>query len=180
MDKDIQSDLYRYSQKTSFSGLLGSMRTPGFKFTFFFRKLKVTKKYTPLWFLYKFFYTRYFVKYGFQIPSSAVIGKGLYMPHFGNIIINNATIIGENCTIAHSITIGKTDRGARKGVPKIGNFVWIGTGSVLVGNITIGDNVLIAPNSFINFDIPSNSLFVAGKIIPKSDATDGYINNILY
>ena len=61
----------------------------------------------------------------------------------------------------------------------IGNKVWIGTNSVIVGKITIGDNVLIAPNSFVNFDVPSNSIVIGnpGKIIPSTNATDKYINN---
>lgn len=42
----------------------------------------------------------------------------------------------------------------KKGVPTIGNDVWIGPNAVVVGGITIGDNVLIAANSFVNFDVP--------------------------
>lgn len=53
--------------------------------------------------------------------------------------------------------------------------MWIGTNSTVVGKITIGDNVLIAPNSYINFDVPSNSLVVNGHIINKEDATKDYI-----
>ena len=49
-------------------------------------------------------------------------------------------------------------RGKRKGTPTIGNRVWIGVGAVIVGNINIGDDVIIAPNSFVNIDIPSHSI----------------------
>lgn len=41
---------------------------------------------------------------------------------------------------------------------KIGNRVWIGINAAIVGGITIGDDVLIAPNSFVNQDIPSHSV----------------------
>ena len=40
--------------------------------------------------------------------------------------------------------------GGRKGVPKIGNKVWIGINACIVGNVTIGYDVLIAPNSYVN------------------------------
>ena len=65
------------------------------------------------------------------------------------------------------------------GAPLIGNKVWIGTGAVLTGNIRIGDNVLIAPNAFVNVDIPSNSIALGNpvKIIPKNNPTEEYINN---
>ena len=50
---------------------------------------------------------------------------------------------------------------------------------MIVGGITIGDNVLIAPNAYVNMDVPSNSVVVGNpaQIIPNENATDGYINN---
>lgn len=51
----------------------------------------------------------------------------------------------------------------------------------LIRNITIGNNVFIAPNSFVNLDVPSNSLMITNKCQVKSfeNPRDGYINNIL-
>lgn len=69
------------------------------------------------------------------------------------IVINGKARIGKNCNIAHGITIGQANRGKLKGYPTVGDSVWIGTGSVIVGNINIGSNVLIAPNSFVNVDV---------------------------
>lgn len=48
--------------------------------------------------------------------------------------------------------------------------------------MTIGDNVLIAPNAYVNFDVPSNSIVIGnpGKIIPdRLDATEGYCHNLV-
>lgn len=83
--------------------------------------------------------------------------------------------------IAHSTTIGQTNRGSLKGCPTIGDKVWIGTGSVIVGNIKVGNNVLIAPNSFVNTDIPDNSLVIGNPatIIAKNNPVEGYINNMM-
>ncbi|WP_237332495.1 hypothetical protein [Zobellia amurskyensis] len=83
--------------------------------------------------------------------------------------------------MAHSTTIGQANIGKRKGCPTIGDNVWIGTGSVLVGSIEIGNYVLIAPNSFVNFDVPNNSLVIGNpaKIIRKENPTEGYVNYIL-
>ena len=75
------------------------------------------------------------------------------------------------------MVIGEENRGKRKGTPTIGNKVWIGANSVIVGKIVVGDEVLIAPNSYVNFDVPSYSIVVGEKIIPKKDAVEGYINN---
>jgi len=70
-------------------------------------------------------------------------------------------------------------RGARKGSPVLGDFVWVGINAAIVGNVRIGNDVLIAPNSYINFDVPDHSIVIGnpGKIIHKENATEGYINN---
>lgn len=66
-----------------------------------------------------------------------------------------------------------------RGAPVLGDNVWVGTNSVVVGNIHIGNDVLIAPNAYVNFDFPEHSIVLGnpGKIIKKDNATDGYITN---
>ncbi len=57
--------------------------------------------------------------------------------------------------------------------------VWVGTNAVIVGGITIGNNVLIAPNSYVTQDVPDNSIVRGNpmQIISNEKATEGYINN---
>ncbi|WP_425428103.1 serine O-acetyltransferase [Arcticibacter pallidicorallinus] len=101
------------------------------------------------------------------------------MAHFGNIVVNPQAKIGSNCNVAQGVTIGQSNRGAKKGSPTIGNCVWIGPNSVVVGNIVIGDNVLIGGGAMVNIDIPSNSIVIGNPctVIPKMGAIDGYITN---
>lgn len=56
----------------------------------------------------------------------------------------------------------------------------IGVNATVVGKIHIGDDVLIAPNTYVNFDVPSHSIVINTKanIISKQDATVHYINHI--
>lgn len=114
-----------------------------------------------------------------EIPYSVSIGKGLYVGHPYGITINAGATIGENCNIHKGLTIGQENRGKRKGVPTIGNCVWIGINSTIVGGVKIGDDVLIAPNTFVNIDIPSHSVVFGNPCIVKykNNATEGYINN---
>lgn len=174
----IKADLFRYGGLTS---LWKGLRTPGFRYMYYLRKAANHKKYSIRGFFFRFILSRLSFKYGFQIPVKTQIGEGFYIGHFGTIVINGNAKIGKNCNIAHLTTIGKANRGKLKGYPTIGDKVWIGTGSVIVGNINIGSNVLIAPNSFVNMDIPDDSIVVGNpaKIIKKINATEGYINNIL-
>lgn len=106
------------------------------------------------------------------------IDGGLYIGHPYCISINVDVVIGSNCNIHKGVTIGQENRGERKGTPKLGNCVWIGVNSTIVGNITIGDDVLIAPNTFVNRDIPSHSVVFGNPCIVKhkENATEGYLN----
>ena len=182
MESIIKSDLYRYlPQKYTFQLLLKGFRIPGFFFTFLIRKASLNKKHSIIGIFLRLLLRRYSYKFGFHIPLGTKIGKGFYIGHFGNIVISSRSIIGDNCNITHGVTIGAINRGDRKGAPEIGNFVWMGAHCILVGNIKIGSNVLIAPGAFVNFDVPNNSIVIGnpGKIIQKPNPTDSYINNYL-
>lgn len=115
-------------------------------------------------------------KYGIEIKTNTKIGKGFCMTHPYNITVSPAAVIGENVTMMKGSTIGIAG-GSRKGAPTIGNMVYIGLNSTVLGNVTIGDNVLIAPNTMVNIDVPSNSIALGSpcKIIPKDNPTKDYI-----
>lgn len=176
----IYSDLYRYTATTAKKDLFKLIENDtGFQFTFFLRMASIKPSSRIFRYVHAFsyiFHKKYFIKYGYQIPISTKIGKGLQLLHFGNVVINSKAVIGNNCTIAQGVLIGQSNRG----VPKIGNKVWIGANSILVGNITVGNNVLIAPGSFVNSNIPDNSLVMGNPsiTISKSNAIiNGYIVN---
>lgn len=117
-------------------------------------------------------------KYGIEILPSAKIGPGFYIGHPYNITINQDSIIGKNVNIMKGATIGMENRGKRRGCPKIGDNVYIGINSTIVGNITIGNDVLISPNTFVNLDIPDHSIVIGNpcKITFRENATQGYVN----
>lgn len=164
------SDLYRYGS----NGCRGYTR---FLLRFFRKAQTCNIKFLKLW--YRVIYHIVAARHGIEISPSCNIGKGLYLGHVSNITINPRAIIGENCNIHKGVTIGQENRGQRKGVPTIGNYVWIGVNATIVGNVVIGNDVLIAPNSFINVDIPSHSIAIGNPAIIKHNdkATEHYINN---
>ena len=87
-----------------------------------------------------------------------MIGPGLYIGHFGGIIVSSAAVIGENCNISHGVTIGAAGTRQRGGVPRIGNNVYIGPGAKVFGRITIGNNVKIGANCVVHKDVPENAV----------------------
>lgn len=103
---------------------------------------------------------RYSRKYGIEFAPDVQIGKGLYLGHPYNITVGGGVKIGNNVNLSKGCTLGMENRGNRRGVPVIGNHVVIGINATVVGRITIGDDVFIAPNSFVNFDVPDHSVVV--------------------
>lgn len=168
-----QADMHRYADGGSGRYLR--------KVCYYLRKLQTSSRKNPVRYYYVLRYISLCNKNGIQIPWNTSIGKGFYIGHPYNITINPDSVLGDNVNIHKGATIGQENRGKRKGAPKIGNKVYIGVNSTVVGNITVGDDVLIAANTFVNCDVPSHSIVIGSpcKIIHKDNATEGYINNIV-
>ena len=186
MDKNlkeyINSDIFRYfgtTKKKLFWKLTEHtlyLQIIYRKANFYYKKNSIKKFY----YIYKL--KKLSIKYAFNISYKTEIGYGLVLTHNGVYNINSETIIGNNCNIGVCTIIGRENRGKRIGCPTIGDNVWIGANCSIVGKIKIGNNVLVAPNSFVNFNVPDNSIVIGnpGKIVHNEKATQCYINDIFY
>lgn len=119
-------------------------------------------------------------KTGIHVEGNPNFGKGLIIGHYGRIIINGSAQFGEQIYITHGVTIGRNATGKKKGVPVIGNRVRIGANAAIVGNVRIGDDVMIAPNAFVNIDVPSHSVVIGNPCVIhyKENATEGYLGEL--
>jgi serine O-acetyltransferase len=182
----IRADLYRYHGAADGRAWLREyLRTPGFRYTFYLRKVAYYSAHKRSFGLLPYVYNRlwlnhYRFRYGFEISPTTVIGPGLYLGHFGGVVISPYAVLGSNINIAQGVTIGAASRGARRGAPKLGNRVWVGANAVIVGRVTIGDDALIGPGAYVNFDVPAMSIVIGnpGQIVSQSGSV-GYINNVL-
>jgi serine O-acetyltransferase len=113
---------------------------------------------------------------GISIPASVHIGHSFYIGHFGGIILNPKSIIGNNCNLSQGVTIGVSGQGENRGVPKIGNNVYVGANVVIAGNIRVEDNVLIGACSLVNINVAENSVMLGVPAVKVSDkSSEGYI-----
>lgn len=119
----------------------------------------------------------YKFKLGISIPHSTKIGPGFYIGHFGGITVNGETQIGTNCNLSHGVTIGRANRGAKTGVPVIGDHVFIGPGAMIFGAVRIGNHVAIGANSVITNDVEDNAVVICPRsVIVSHDGSAGYVN----
>lgn len=99
------------------------------------------------------------MKLGFYVPPN-VCGKGLNIHHWGCLVINPNTRIGENCNIQQCVNIGQNY--TEDQVPTIGNDVYIGPGAKLFGKITIADGCAIGAGSVVNKSFTTPGMAIAG------------------
>lgn len=178
MDNKFSKDLYRYYGEKGESLAKRLLRPIELKYIALFRKAS-TARFKPLKLYYTVKLKLLSYKTHIQIPARTQIDEGFYIGHSGRVIINPEAKIGKNVNIATGVTIGYENRGARKGAPTIEGNCWVGSNSVIVGNVNIGEDVLIAPLTFVNFDVPAHSIVIGNpaKIIHKENATKDYVEN---
>lgn len=108
--------------------------------------------------------------YGIELERSVRVGRRLLIGHQSGIVIHRHATIGHDCVIRQGVTFGAgTDWVEGKG-PVIGNDVRFGVGAVVMGNVSIGDNVTVGPNCVISSDVAANcTLFVPPpRVLPKA------------
>jgi len=109
------------------------------------------------------------------IPAETRIGDDFHIIHAeGSLSIHPETIIGDRLGVMHNVTIG-TNMGP--GAPVIGDDVFIGVNSVVLGPIKIGDRVRIAAGSCVTTNVPSDSIAVGSpaKIFPRLSPFNGHM-----
>lgn len=99
---------------------------------------------------------------GADIASGAKIGKRLFLPHPNGIVIGDTTKIGNDCIILQGVTLGakKIRDSSNNRHPTLLNNVQVGANACIIGNITIGSNSKIAPNSLVLKSLDEDSIFL--------------------
>jgi serine O-acetyltransferase len=104
---------------------------------------------------------------GIEIHPGAKIGKGLFIDHGMGVVIGETSVIGDNVTIYHGVTLGGVGNSCGKRHPTIGNNVLIGSGAKILGPVVVGEGAKIGANAVVIEDVPFNATAVGipAKII---------------
>lgn len=113
----------------------------------------------------------------FQIPKSTKIGYGLYIGHQGPVVLNETTLIGDNCNLSQFTTIGSNEGAAAV----IGDNVYIGPNVCIVENVHIGNNVTIGAGSVVTKDFPDDATAAGNyaKVLNFNDPGRYVVNRYL-
>lgn len=101
------------------------------------------------------------------------IGPGLRMPHPVGIMCGFG-MLGRNVVLQHHVTISPITSdwrtGTVPGLVHLGDEVTVFTGSVIAGQIAVGDRSVIGANSLVVRDIPAGHMVIAGRARPATEA----------
>jgi serine O-acetyltransferase len=120
----------------------------------------------PLSLLYKVLYKIIQIITGIELPCEVPIGPGFVIEHSGGIVVSGFARFGAHCRIRNGVVIGLA-RVDDPCAPQFGDHVDIGAGAKVLGNIRIGDNVLIGANAVVITDVPANSIAVGVPAVIK-------------
>lgn len=113
----------------------------------------------PLSLVYKLLKTGVQIVSGIDLPCETQVGRRLVIEHFGGIVISGDTVIGDDVTLRHGVTLGLRRTGV-PGAPVIGNGVDIGAGAKILGHVRIGNGAVIGANAVVLCDVPPGALAV--------------------
>ena len=183
----VYSDLYRITGTVAAGDLVREVLWggDGFPYVFWMRTCAYLRSSRFLRYsLYpfaRFMLNRLRYKLGISISPDTRIGSGFYIGHFGGIVVNDQSVIGNNCNISQGVTLGQVNRGKYKGYPQLGDNVYIGPGAKIVGAVKVGNNVAIGANCVVTRDVPDGSVVVGipGRVI-SDEGSAGYVNRTDY
>jgi serine O-acetyltransferase len=96
-----------------------------------------------------------------DIHPAARIGKGVFLDHATGVVIGATSIVEDDVSMLHGVTLGGTGRTRGDRHPKVRRGVLIGAGAKVLGNIEIGRCAMIAAGSVVLDPVPPNKT-VAG------------------
>lgn len=124
----------------------------------------------PLIIYHKCIYHILSKKLNISIPLNC-IGPGLCIVH-GNILINPKTRIGAFVRIMGNVTIGVSHYNS--GCPRIGDYVFLGDGSKILGDCSIVDRVTIGANSVVTKNIIETGVYAGIPAVKISNKKSGF------
>ncbi len=112
---------------------------------------------------------------GVEIHPGAKIGKNFFIDHGMGVVIGETSVIGDNVTLYHGVTLGGTKPFAGKGGkrhPTLEDNVVVGAGAQVLGPITVGKNAKVGANATVVKDVAANTT-VIGSAAHKTESAKG-------
>ncbi|MHA1536314.1 MAG: serine O-acetyltransferase [Alphaproteobacteria bacterium] len=125
------------------------------------------------WELAMFLQSRVSETFGVDAHPAARIGRGIMIDHATGVVIGETTIIEDDVSILHAVTLGGTGKEEGQRHPTVRRGVLLGAGAKILGDVEIGECSKVAAGSVVTRDVPPRTTVagVPAKIIGETDCT---------
>jgi serine O-acetyltransferase len=132
---------------------------PGFHALLFHRMSHRLWHFGQKWFArWISYFARWFT--GIEIHPGATIGRRFFIDHGMGVVIGETSLIGDDCTLYHGVTLGGTSWNRGKRHPTLENGVVIGAGAKVLGPVVLGDGARVGSNAVVVKDVPAGATAV--------------------
>lgn len=106
-----------------------------------------------------------------DIARSAKIAGGLYLPHPSGVVVGEHAIVGRNCILHQGVTLGDRGECHEGSDPVLGDFIEVGTGAKILGNVHLEDYARVGANAVVLKDVEAYGVVagVPAKLISIRD-----------
>jgi serine O-acetyltransferase len=115
---------------------------------------------------------------GVHLHPDSDIGPGLYVGHFGNVVIDRGARLGRNCNIGQGVNVLAAGHGAARVAPRLGDRVFVGANGVVEGDVTVGDDAVIGACAYVNKPVPPRGVVLGNPA--RVIGYHGSFDNIRY
>lgn len=115
---------------------------------------------------------------GAEFVVGCWIGPGLVLPHPQGIVIGGGSVVGENCTILHRVTLGERygdGADSEHKYPRLAGRVVIGAGAAILGGVMVGNGAVIGANAVVLHDVEAADVVVGVPARSTKAAADSGI-----
>lgn len=99
-------------------------------------------------------------RHGIEIPHTVKVGRRVVIDHQSGIVVNGASVIGDECILRQGVTLGTKDRSDPHAAPVLGARVDVGAGAKILGRVHVGEGARIGANAVVVSDVPAGATVV--------------------
>lgn len=107
--------------------------------------------------------------YGIELPYSAYVGRRVIIEHQGGIVVHGNAVIGDECVLRQSVTLGNRTLSQPWEAPILEARVNVGAGAAILGAVNIGHDAQVGANAVVHMDVPAGAVAVGvpARVITK-------------
>ena len=109
---------------------------------------------------------------GIEIHPGATIGRRFFIDHGMGVVIGETAVVGDGCTLYHSVTLGGVSWKKGKRHPTLEDGVVVGAGAKVLGPIVLKQGCRVGSNAVVTKDVPDGATVVGipGRIVQKASS----------